>query len=350
MRAVSTFLTLLLIAALTGCPSNRNTGDGDGDGDGDGNGDVDVGDVCDIEGLELSVPADDGEKAGGVAPDLSCIGNPVQVAASTPLTLQGCVDIFGVGDKARAGTEVAIFAADVDPKTGTPLATGLVAVSNQAGGLDCDGDDAEAAACRALNCDSEGFYRLDAQVPSNTPLTMRIKHPTDDTVIDTYLWGLVLLDPADDEGVYEYEAALIYSSTYSSIPTLSGRQIEGNQDLNDGVGRGVIAGEIHDCTDTIVGNTVVGMAGFEKSTMSIVYFNGEEDPNPDPVRTSTASDGLYAILNVPNDVEQTVVAGVRDPACSGDDCSCLSLGTRTVKAYADSVSIVTLRGDFPVAQ
>jgi hypothetical protein len=347
MRSVASSLFALMTVALAGCPSNRTPGGGDGDGDGGGE---NVGDVCDVQGLELLVPAENGTKGEGESPDLSCIGNPVQVAASTPLTLQGCVDIFGVGDKARAGTEVALFDAATDPKSGTPLATGTVAVSNQAGGLDCTGTDAEAPACRALDCDSEGFYRLDSPVPSNTPLTMRIKHPTDDTVIDTYLWGLVLLDGLAENGVYEYEAALIYSSTYSSIPTLSGRQIEGNQNLNDGVGRGVIAGEVHDCTDTIVGNAVVGMSGFDSSLMSIVYFNGEDDPNPDPVRTSTASDGLYAILNVVSDVEQTVVAGVRDPACTGEDCTCLSLGQRTVKAYADSVSIVTLRGDFPVVQ
>jgi hypothetical protein len=343
MRLVSSSSLVLVAAALAACPSTRQpSGDGDGGGGGGGGGDV-----CDVGGVEVAVPGEAATKTGGEAPDLSCIGNPLQVAAPSDLTLEGCVDIFGVGESARAGTEVAIFTADTDPKTGTPIATGTVAVSNQAGGLDCADADADAPACRALGCDSEGFYRLDAAVPSNTPLIMRITHPSDDTVIDTYIWGLVLVDTLAVDGVFTYNAALIYSSTYSSIPTLSGRQIEGNQNLGDGVGRGVIAGEVHDCTDTIVGNAVVGLDDFDASTMSIVYFNGEEDPNPDPVRTNTASDGLYAILNVPADVEHSVVAGVRDPSCTGEDCTCLSLGSRAVKVYADSVSIVTLRGDFP---
>jgi hypothetical protein len=379
MRVVSACSLLLLAAAFAACPSTRQAG-GDGDGGGGGGG---GGDVCDVAGVEVAVPADVGSKGAGEAPDLSCIGNPVAVGASSPLTLEGCVDIFGLGASARAGTEVAIFAADVDPKGGAPLATATVAVAVASSalrgtctnsGLECgptrscvefnsDGDvvrdeglcdcqagpDADAPACRALDCESEGFYRLDGTVPSNTPLVMRITHPTDATVVDTYIWGLVLIDTLAVDGVFTYEAALIYSSTYSSIPTLSGRQIEGNQNLGDGLGRGVIAGEIHDCTDTIVGNAVVGMSDFD-STMKVVYFDGADSPNPDPVRFSTADDGLYAILNVVPDVEQTVVAGVRDPACTGDDCTCLSLGTRTVKAYADSVSIVTLRGDFPVQQ
>jgi len=344
MRLLSSCSLLLAALSLAACESARQPGGGgDGGGGGGGGGGV----VCDVGGVEVAVPGDVGSKSGGAAPDLSCIGNPLQVAAPSDLTLEGCVDIFGVGESARAGTEVAIFAGDVDPKTGTPLATGTVAVSNQAGGLDCAGADANAPACRALDCESEGFYRIDAAVPSNTPLIMRITHPTDDTVIDTYIWGLVLVDTHAVDGVFTYNAALIYSSTYSSIPTLSGRQIEGNQNLGDGVGRGVIAGEIHDCTDTIIGNAVVGVDDFDSSTMSIVYFNGASDPNPDPVRTNTASDGLYAVLNVPTGVEHTIVAGVRDPACTGDDCECQSLGSRTVKAYADSVSIVTLRGDLP---
>jgi hypothetical protein len=323
---------------LLGCPQTRSGGAGGGDS----------GDVCDVSGLELAVPEEVSTTVDGEEPDRSCIENPVQVGAPIDLVVEGCVDIFGVGKTAVAGLEVAMFAADADPKVGTPLATGIVGVGDQAATLDCGGDDADQPACRALSCDSKGFYRLTSPVPSNTPLTMRMTHPTVTTVVDTYIWGLVFLDTLATDGVYTYNAALIYSSTYSSIPTLSGRQIEGSQDPNDGRGRGVIAGEIHDCSDVIVGNAVVGMSNFDKSTMSIVYFDGEEDPNPDPRRASTASDGLYAILNVPSDEEHTVTAGVRDPACTGGDCQCLSLGERTVKAYADSVSIVTLRGDFPV--
>jgi hypothetical protein len=274
----------------------------------------------------------------------------VQVGPPQQLTVEGCVDIFGVGEGARAGTVVDLFLGTDDPKNGTPIASGTVAVATQAGGLACNGADIDAPACRAIDCSEEGFYRLDATVPSNTPLTMRVTHPTDSTIIPTYVWGLVLIDSLATNGVFNYEAPLINSSTYSSIPTLSGRQIEGNQNLNDGLGRGVIAGEIHDCADTIIENAVVGMDGFDSDSMAIVYFDGEADPGPDPLRLNTANDGLYAILNVEADQEHTVVAGVRDTACTGDDCTCLSLGTRTVKAYADSVSIVTLRGDFPVAQ
>jgi hypothetical protein len=333
------------VLLVQGCTPPRTTGDGGAEGEGEG--EV-SGDVCDLGTVSVRVPDVDGVSALGGAPDLSCIGNPAAVGSSVPLTVEGCVDIFGVGNLAERDTEVALFAADVDPKTGTPLATGIVAVTNQASGLACDGANADAPACRAFDCSSEGFYRLTGPVPSNTPVTIRISHPTASIVVDTYVWGLVFRDSDATDGVYNYEAPIIYSSTYDSIPTLSGRFVTGAADLGDGVGNGVIAGEVHDCNDVIVENAVVGMTGFERSTMSTVYFDGEEDPGPDPLRTATASDGLYAVLNVPGDVERQIVAGVRDTACAGEDCQCLSLGSRTVKTYADSVSIVVLEGDFPV--
>jgi hypothetical protein len=345
--------SLVASVVLVGCGPGRTPGGGGGDDDDNGGGGGVTGDVCDIGTVSVAVPEADALSAAGGAPDRACVGNPEQVGASTQLTVEGCVDIFGVGNLAERDTEVAVFLADVDPKTGTPLATGVVAVPNQAatldGGANCAaGSDANAPACRSLDCGSEGFYRLNAPVPSNTPLTMRITHPTAAIIVDTYVWGVVFRDSDATAGVYEYEAPIIYSSTYDSIPTLSGRTVSGAADLQDGVGNGVIAGEVHDCADVIVENAVVGMTGFDRSTMSTVYFNGEEDPNPDALRTATASDGLYAVLNVPGDVEREVFAGVRDPACAGEDCQCLSLGSRKVKAYADSVSIVVLEGDFPV--
>ena len=373
MRLLATSSLLLAGALLVACPSNRQAG-----GDGGGGGGGASGDVCDLDGVEVGVPDEVASNDDGAAPDLSCIGSPVQVEAPHNLTLEGCVDIFGTGSRASSGTEVAVFSADSDPHDGTPIATTTIALVDDStelrgtcsrsgtpcgptercvvdanagrddGFCDCrTGPDADAPACRAYECSSEGFYRFEGSIPSNTPVTMRITNPTDDTVVDTYIWGLVPVDALAVDDVFTYNAALIYASTYQSISVLAGKAPDGYRDLTDGQGNGAIAGEIHDCSDTIVGGAVVGLDDFDRFTMAITYFDGAADPHPDTRRTSTASDGLYAIMNVPTDVEHTVVAGVRDPACTGDDCSCLSLGSRKVRAYPDSVSIVTLRGDFP---
>jgi hypothetical protein len=148
--------------------------------------------------------------------------------------------------------------------------------------------------------------------------------------------------------------AMIFRSTWDSIPTLGGRQITGGQDVSDGQGRGVIAGEIHDCNDVIIEGASVSFGSFDSGSMSIAYFDcNTEDPKPDLRNTSTATDGLYVLLNVPTDVganEHVITAGIREPGCAGADCTCRSAGSRTVKSFPDSVTIVTLRGDFPVIQ
>ncbi len=343
---------VLVVGWSLACPSGRTTGEGEGEGENE----EPVGAAtCDVNGVTLpvDVAADPPVLLGGGSPNVSCVGTPRVVSASTPVTLEGCVDIFGVGNEASRGITVSVFEEGVNPKTGTPLATGQVFVRNDASALDCVGLDVDAPACRAFDCDSEGFYRMDGTVPTHTPLTMRIAADNNTNVIDTYLWGLVFFDTqADENDVVNYEAALIFQSTWASIPTLSGRQITGGQTVGDGQGNAVVAGEVHDCDDVIIENAIVGLDTFDPDTMTIAYFNGEADPKPDLRRLTTASDGLYGILNVGTAAganEHTVVGGY-STACDGTDCTCQSLSARTILTFPDSVSIVTLRGDFPVIQ
>ncbi|MDP2341629.1 MAG: hypothetical protein Q8O67_11780 [Deltaproteobacteria bacterium] len=344
---------LLGVGLITACPPGRQVG---GEGEGEGEGEGPVGAACDIGGLDVGVDtaAPAAAKQTGGAPDVSCIGTPRVVSASTAVTLEGCVDIFGVGNRAQRGITVSVYDAADNPKTGVPLATGTVFIRDDAATLagGCAANPTEPA-CLAFDCDSEGYYRLDGTIPTHVPLTMKIAAANSTNVIDTYLWGLVFFDDQAVAGSIIYEAALIFASTYASIPTLSGRQITGGQTIGDGAGRAVIAGELHDCADVIIGEGVIAMEDFDPASMTLAYFDGDaDDPKPDLTRSTSASDGLYAILNVTTDgaaATHRVVGGFRE-ACTGDDCTCISLGERTVTAFPDSVAIVTLRGDFPVIQ
>ena len=348
--------SLMLAGLLMACPPGRTPGgDGDGGVEGEGEGEPPAGAVCDLGGLDVSVDGDApaASRQGGGAPDVSCIGTPRVVSAATPVTLEGCIDIFGIGNRAQRGITVEVFDGADNPNTGTPLASGVVKIQDDAATLvgGCAAN-ANEPACLALDCASEGYYRLTGTVPTHTPLTMKISSDNNN-IIDTYLWGLVFFDDQATAGSINYEAALIFASTYASIPSLSGRQITGAQTLGDGEGRGVIAGELHDCGDVIIGEGVLAMDDYDPATMTLTYFDGDvDDPKPDGFRSTTGSDGLYAILNVTTEgaaATHRIVGGFRS-ACNGDDCTCTSLGERTIMAFSDSVSIVTLRGDFPVIQ
>jgi hypothetical protein len=309
--------------------------------------------TCLVDGITMPKPDLAALRPSGGAVDRSCIGDPVRLAQSAAVRLQGCIDIFGLGGRAKRGIKVAVFGDDQDPRGDAPRHGQVdIAVVEDANGLACDGADAGTAACISLGCSKKGAYVID-NIPVHIPLTMKVFAVGDDTVIDTYTFGIVF-DHGDNQevdGVVDYEANLIYRSTYDSIPTIAGRIVEGQQIIGDGVGRGVIAGEIHDCEDQIVQGATVTTSQFDPTT-KVTYFDGDtEDPTPELTRLSTNDDGLYVILNAttaPGKETHTVAAGILEPGCQGADCQCVSLSARTVKAYPDSVSIVTLRGDLPV--
>jgi hypothetical protein len=356
MQRFALALAVLPLAALSaagscGPPSRPPPVEGEGEIEGD---------ECDVDGVTLPLPKNEaGDPQEPVLPaggeiDLACIGSPPALEQSAAVRLQGCIDVFGLGDRAKSGIKVAVFADDQNPKTDVPeFGEVEIKVQEDATGLDCAGANANDAACLSLGCDRKGAYVIDG-IPVHVPVTMKVYKPGDSTIIDTYTWGTVFdyLDNAAVNGVVTYDANLIYSSTWDSIPTLAGRLIDGGLDVGDGVGRAVIAGEIHDCKDKLVQGASV-TTDQSDATTKVTYFDGNDaDPKPKLSRLSTNTDGLYVVLNASTDVAtgtdlHTITAGVLAPGCTGEDCTCLSLGSRTIRAFPDSVSIVTLRGDFP---
>src|SRR5690606_32151518 len=134
------------------------TGPSDG-GEGEGEGESTI-PMCDVEDVSVLLPEVAGSRpdAGGDV-DLTCIGSPEQVGPGTTATVEGCVEVFGLGDGVYADTRVAYCSRDQNPGTDTP-AYGEVTVSRPADGaaLDCDGADENAPACLARDCGDLGYY------------------------------------------------------------------------------------------------------------------------------------------------------------------------------------------------
>jgi hypothetical protein len=333
----------VIVCGLIGCAGTGSTGTG-------GDPPAPAFAACDVEGVEARLP--DAAQTSSGAPDLTCYDVAQgQRPEAQRVIVQGCVNVFGVGAAVVEGVSVAVFARDADPTSATPLATSDVAVAGDAAGLDCVGADADATACLALACEERGYYRVNAPVPTDTPLIFRIAAPNP-TVIRTFLYDVVLsgaaVDTTTEPAHALYDASLIYASTYSSIPSLGGRAIQGAQDTTDLEGRGVIAGEVTDCAGAGIGQVV--LVDLDADAQSkVIYFNGNDaNPQPDARNNATAADGRYANLNVDTDVTtHRIVAAVREQGCSGDDCTCTSLGTRSVRAFPDSVTLVSFRAALP---
>lgn len=364
MHRVVSLVALIPLTVLTtagSCePPKKDNGDTPG-----GGGDRPAPQTCTAGDVTFQKPAELAIRPDGEEIDRACIGAPDALPQSTAVRLRGCIDVFGLGGDAKAGILVDIFSDGADPRNDAPdVGSVEIGVASQASDLACNGADAGHPACLAvgeLDCDKQGAYVME-DVPLHVPLTMKVHKPGDGIVIDTYTFGVVfgygdaVVRELDGVPTVDYSANLIYRSTYDSIPTLAGRIVEGQQTIGDGIGRGVIAGEVHDCQDKVVQGATVSTNQADAST-KVTYFDGDvEDPSPDLRRSSTNTDGLYVILNAATAEgtnEHVVAAAMIDPSCADaadDACQCVSLSSRTVKAYPDSVSIVTLRGDLPVLE
>jgi hypothetical protein len=325
MRRRTVPSALVLLAFSFACaPTGPGTSNPPGDGGTGSNR------FCTIDGVELRKPIEHARTQGGGKPDLSCVDNPQQLTGSRNVTVQGCVEIFGLGGKAKPGLRIAFFDANQDPSKDAP-AYGEADIVTKAGGSP-----------EAANCPKEGWYTIDG-VPTNKRLIIKVYEDLgpSQTAIPTYTYFKHFPDEDVVDGVYEYEANLIYATTYSTIPSLSGRHVDGANIIYDGKGE-------------LVQGASVSSSLWDSST-GVAYFNGDdEDPKPDPAMLSTNFDALYVLLNVntaADNNDHEVVAAILDPDCDAEDleeCDCVKAGGATVRAFPDSVTLLSPDGTQPL--
>lgn len=348
---IPAFVVFTSACPTTGLPinNNNNTDDDGGTVDDGGNNVAPVGNTCEVNGVDVVIPTSAAVLGNGNPPDLSCVTTPNAVTPGPLATAEGCIDIFGLGGKAKPGLKVSFYADTQDPATEAPaFGETDIAVKSQAGPLQE----------RAAACDKEGFYRLE-NVPTNTKLIVKVSDTATgpaQTAMPTYTYNVILqhnpnaIDPNTNVQTVNYAANLVYKTTYDSIPTLGGKRIDGQQIVYDNIGRGVIAGEIQDCRGDTIKNVSVSTDQFDSNT-KMSYFNGDlGDPTPDLTLKNTNVDGLYVVLNAstdPGKSRHTISGGYVASDCTGADCVCQSLGSQVVNVLPDSVTIVTFPSDEP---
>ena len=292
------------------------------------------------ETAEAIVPEESAQLQESGAPNLDCMDTPETVGASQTVTMQGCLDIFGIGRMASPNLKVAVYSRDQDASTEDPnYGISDVALRTTEGEL---GELADA-------CPYKGYYRIEG-VPTHERLILKIYDTSDDfsrVAVNTYVYDVFLENDTVEEGTVNYEPVVIYNSSYDSIPTLAGRPVEGGQVKYDGEGRAVVAGEMHDCDGKVIHNTNV-TPSYDDSQARMVYTDGDpDDPKPDVLRSSTNTDGVYVYLNANTDeacMEHTFTG------CILDGSECKTIGTTTIKAFPDSVTLVNIRVAWPVVE
>lgn len=293
-------------------------------------------------------------------PNIACVTTPATAPTTfDKVTVTGCVDVFGLASN-TVDLEVTYYE---DGNLGTPIAGPIVAVDN-------------------VECESSGYHEVEG-IPTNTLLVRKVACPAatpdcgfkDSWQFNIYLdsataVGGVISEANNDDAI----ANVVSEATWLLIPRTVG--------LSSGVkkGYGVAAGRIRDCNHDPVMNAMVGMS---VAPELLAYFNGaegtlddqgnEKASDPDPARTTTNSDGLYAAVNLAPTTSE--VACQNDANCSEaglgftcdpTTCKCVrwvtiaadaqvggarqSLGKYAVAVFPDSITILSFKGARPVAQ
>ncbi len=291
-------------------------------------------------------PDDDFCDAGGNdgAPDLGCMmeGSYRTRGEVQRVTFYGVVDVFGNGADADNIT-VEVYEEGPDGTLGALLGSATASTADPCAETEDEIENDMVTGTRLL-----GFYAI-PDIPSETPLIIKTSGNRD-FWRDIYSYNVQAENadletgpPAADacetlrtdplfQGVarYEYRARILSSSDWTSIPLTAG--------LVDGIRStsGVVAGEIHDCSDT---RLEFAQAGTFPEAEVLTYFNDNPDnPLPDTGRmVGTSLLGLYAALDIPEGpVDITAVGRIGEQT--------VSLGWYRARVFAGAVTSVTLRG------
>lgn len=387
------------------------SGDGDTDGGTPAPNCLNISGEVDANGLKIRKPEEetngcvempgtkeDEKLCGEKTPDLSCVGQNDSLGTPVNVIFTGCVNSFGL-EAASDDLEVTIFRETVN---GSPVDPGYdpqgPADNQTENSANLPGAKlAEVKSVRVdrSTCFDYGQFTFTTKIPTETPLIVRVTDQHIDrgarSYVDTYQYNVVLrnnnlhmgpsassplvTDPATycqaNDCYAVDDVNTVYSVTFGTVALTAGvSNIQGSEDLYDGMGQGHLAGEIQDCSskDTLQ-NAVVAV---DVKIRKMAYFNvgygvgvyNLENPRVDQSRTRTNADGTYAAiaLDTPVGGAQVHVGAAITTSVCGDDgvCQCLDgktnpawtaadtneantvvLGDRRVYVFPDSITILS---------
>ncbi|NOY92865.1 MAG: hypothetical protein GXP55_16900 [Deltaproteobacteria bacterium] len=291
-------------------------------------------------------PTDDfcDASANDGSPDLSCF-DPAGYFTKEPeetVTVYGVVDVFGNGGDADNITIEIYDGTNTDGTLGELLGSATASIADPCTETENEVENDMVTGTRKL-----GFYFIPG-IPSDRPLIIKQTGALDfwktiysynQMAINTELErgapaadACATMSNAAFDGVprWRYRARIISTSDWTSIPLTAG--------LVSGIraGSGVVAGEVHDCTDT---RLEFAQVATNPAPEVLAYFNDNPD-NPLPVASrfeGTSLLGLYAALDIPEGpVDVTSLGRVNGEL--------VSLGWYRVRVFAGAITSVTLRG------
>ncbi len=282
------------------------------------------------------------------APNLSCFQSGMHPTAGTSraVTVYGSVKVFGNGGDSQH-IRVTIHRLNADRTPGEMVGSAVTDLMHPARGTE---DVYSPSRDRVLFTRNLGGYQI-ANVPTETELLVITEGDPADRDAQglwshrVYDYNVVFFNreigqhtpPAGIDGASAifFQPRVISNSDWTAIPAAS--------TLTSGItlGRGVIAGEVHDCDDVRLSNATVETSPRRQWDGPVIYFS-ENDTNPLPDlsrdQRGTSLLGTYAIFDLDPGPVNVAAIGYRDATTP------VHLGSYPARVYADSITIVTFRG------
>jgi hypothetical protein len=172
-------------------------------------------------------------------------------------------------------------------------------------------------------------------VPTETPLVIKTSDGGSGQWATLYDYNIYFKNSDVQGGVVNYNATAVAGPDLNTVTGALGQSFQN--------GTGLLAGEVHDCSDIrLFGATVETTAPHDGA---LVYFTEDESaPLPTYEAHDTSHLGLFGALNMQPGMPIRVSAVGQDPTNAGQF---LMLGTYVVQVYSGAVTAVSLRGRRP---
>jgi hypothetical protein len=268
-------------------------------------------------------------------PDLTCLASPATLGTPQNVTLTGYVWLFSSGVDSQ-GVTVDVFTEN-HPQTpdGTISASPIGSYTTSSS----DAIDPTDTTWNSKCPDGCSYRQYTIQnVPTETPLVIRTSDAGSGQWATLYDYNIYFKNSDSDAG---QNGQVSYDATAVAGPDLE--TVAGTVGLTVQNGMGLLAGEVHDCSDIRQFGATVETSATHQGPM--FYFTEDESsPLPSLEANDTSHLGLFGALNLTPGTPIRVSAAGKDPNNAGQY---LMMGTYVVQVYAGAVTAISLRGRRP---
>jgi hypothetical protein len=272
-------------------------------------------------------------------PDLSCLAGGAALGTPQTVTLTGYVWLFSSGLDSK-GVKVEVFTENTPQTPDGSIAATAVGSYTTLGTDPVDPTDTTWNQKCPGGC-SYRQYTIQG-VPTETPLVIRTSDAGGAQWATLYDYNIYFKNGDVQGGKVSYDATAVAGPDLATVAGTVGQTVQANM--------GLLAGEVHDCSDIRLFGATVETSQTHQGPM--FYFTDDESsPLPSLQASDTSHLGLFGALNLGpgKPIRVTSVgqcpAGAPASVCSSGDN--VMLGTYVVQVYAGAVTAVALRGRRP---